>query len=177
MELTVLAAWIGFGGECGKQSAVEPAAGERRRQFFQIDGGKMRLDSGIDHITRKRRRWLAPYRKYRRDSGSGKLPLAISPDVLQKEIAEDHMRHAGRLGVGYCCGHLVFVDPVRARVGNTDDKRRQSGRIELRVQQLLAHAVHADTAEGLRDRGQRSDDIELAGAARLVQRPGAVLAA
>src|SRR5262249_46609807 len=38
------------------------------------------------------------------------------------------------------------------------------------------HAVHADAPEGLGHRGQRADDLIIAAAADLVQRPGTVLA-
>ena len=55
--------------------------------------------------------------------------------------------------------------------------RRQARGVELRPQQFLAHAMHADAAECVGDGGQRADDVVVAGAARLVQRPGAVLAA
>ena len=73
--------------------------------------------------------------------------------------------------------HLALVDLVRARKRNAHDDRRQAGGVELRVQQLLAHAMHADARESVGDRGERADDVEFAGAAHLVQRPGAVLAA
>ena len=40
-----------------------------------------------------------------------------------------------------------------------------------------AHAMHADAAEGLGHGGERADDVVVAAAPHLVQRPGAVLAA
>ena len=54
---------------------------------------------------------------------------------------------------------------------------RQAAGVELRRQQLLAQAMDADAAECVGDRGQRADHVDRAGAAHLVQRPGAVLAA
>ena len=53
----------------------------------------------------------------------------------------------------------------------------QTRSIQLRPQQLFADAVHADSTESIRDRCQSSDDIEIAGPARFMQRPRAVLAA
>jgi hypothetical protein len=45
--------------------------------------------------------------------------------------------------------HAGFVNFVRARVRDRHDPRRQSGGIELRVQDLLPHAVDRHPAERL----------------------------
>ena len=92
-----------------EQRRVEAAAGKRRRQFLQVDDGEMRLDAGRDHVARKPRGRLQPQRKHRRDAGAGELLLAIGADVLEEQIAEDHMRDAARLGV------VQSPSPFRAR--------------------------------------------------------------
>ena len=74
-------------------------------------------------------------------------------------------------------GHARFVDVVRTRERNGDDHRRKRRGAELRHQQLLAHAVHADAAKRFGDGRQRADDLVVAGAAHFVQCKRAVLAA
>ena len=86
----------------------------------------------------------------------------VTPDAL---ASADRLRH------------FLLVDLVRAGIRNVHDDREQTGSIQLRAQQFFADAVHADAAESIGHRGQSADDIEIAGAARLMQRPRAVLAA
>src|SRR4029450_841112 len=54
---------------------------------------------------------------------------------------------------------------------------RQARGLALRAQDFLAHAVNGYALEGFGHGGQRADHIELAGAAHLIQRVRAVLAA
>jgi hypothetical protein len=119
----------------------------------------------------------APYRKNRRNAGSRKVPLAVCPHVLEEQIAENHAGHAGSSGVADRLRHFLLVNLVRAGKWNVHDDREQTRSIQLRSQQLFADAVHADSTESIRDRCQSSDDIEIAGPARFMQRPRAVLAA
>ena len=58
-----------------------------------------------------------------------------------------------------------------------NDNRAQTGGIELRAQQFFTHPVHADAVKRVGHRGQGADNFEIAGNARLMQRPRAVFAA
>src|SRR5262249_29878082 len=93
MELALLAAGIGACRQLIEQSMVEAAAGEALRQLLEIDAGEIGLDPGIDHVARERIGRPLPKRKHRSDASAGKLLLAIAAHVLEKEIAEDHVRH------------------------------------------------------------------------------------
>ena len=58
-----------------------------------------------------------------------------------------------------------------------NDNRAKTGGIELRAQQFFTHSVHADAVKRIGHRGQGADNFEIAGGARLTQRPRAVFAA
>ena len=165
------------GGKSAQQSSIEFAPGKRRRQLLQIDGGEISLQPAGDHVPRQLIGRPLPQRKQRLDAGAGELGHAIGADILEKQIAEDDGADAVGFGRGERLGHARLVDVIRARIGNAHDDRRQSGGGELRLQNCLAHAMHADAREGIGHRGERTDNIVFAGAARFVQRPGAVLAA
>src|SRR5262249_4738361 len=73
--------------------------------------------------------------------------------------------------------HARLVDFIRAWEWNGYAHERQAGRLELGGENLLTHPMHAHPAERLGDGRQRAHDLAVAGATRLMQRPGAVLAA
>ena len=179
VEFAVLAARIDADRQVSSPTARRRIfwTGECLRQFLQIDANQPRLDAGRDHLARQRIGRPMPEREQRRDAGRRHFLLAVGAHVLKKQIAEHHVGDALRFGLRHRCRHLALVDLVRARIGYPHDGRRQSAGFELRPQQLLAHSVDADTIEPAGDGGQSADHIDRAGAPRLVQRPGAVLAA
>jgi hypothetical protein len=70
-----------------------------------------------------------PQRKHRRDADRAEPRLAIGAHVLQKQIAEHHVRHAGSLGLRHRGRHLALVDFIRARIRDAhDDARKAAGR-------------------------------------------------
>jgi len=75
------------------------------------------------------------------------------------------------------CVDLVGKPPGTAPYGTDASELQAIAILELRLQQLLAHAMHADARKFVGHRGQRADHVEFTGAPHLVQRPGAVLAA
>src|SRR5215813_8831621 len=94
MKLALLPAGVGARRQRVEQRVVEAAAGELPRQLLEIDAGEIGLDAGINHVARERIGWPLPERKYRRYPSAVELLLAIAAHVVEKEIAEDHLRHA-----------------------------------------------------------------------------------
>ena len=164
-------------GKIRKQRCIEFASSEGRRQLFQIDGGEISFQPASDHVPRQLSGRPLPQRKQRLDASAGKLRHPIGADILEKQIAEDDGADAAGFGRRQRLGHARLVDFVRAWIRNSHDNRRQSRRFKLRLQNRLAHAMHADARERIGHCGKRADDVVFANATRFVQRPRAVLAA
>src|SRR5215470_6199305 len=98
MKLALLPARVGARGQRFQQCMIEAAAGELPRQLLEIDASEIGLDAGIDHVARERIGWPLPERKHWRNPSAVELLLAIATHVREKEISEDHLRHA----VGLC---------------------------------------------------------------------------
>lgn len=58
-----------------------------------------------------------------------------------------------------------------------NDQRAQTGGIKLSAQQFFTHPVHTDAVKRVGHRDQGADNFQIAGKARLMQRPCAVFAA
>jgi hypothetical protein len=162
VKLAVLAARIDAVGKIRQQLRIEFAARECRRQFFQIDGGKIGLQAARHHRLRQWQCRALPEWKHRRDAGACKLLFAIGPDIGQEQIAEDDVGDAVPAGAGDGLAHARLVDLVRTGIGDRHDARRQAGRLTLRQQDLLPHAVDRYPAEGFSHAGQSADHVEFA---------------
>src|SRR5205807_3968030 len=111
------------------------------------------------------------------DASAGKLLFAVGADVGEEQVAEDHVGDAIAHGGCDRLAHPRLIDFVRAGIGYRHNPLRQAGRLALCAQDFLAHAVNGHPLERLCYGGQRAHHVELAGAARLMQRKCAVLAA
>src|SRR5881409_1516106 len=140
MKLAFLPARVGARRQCCEQRMVETAAGELLRQLLEIDAGEISLDAGIDHVARERIGWPLPERKHRRNPGAVELLLAIAAHVLEKEIAEDHLRHAVGLCVSERCRHARLIHLVGAWKRNWHTHQWQASRTKLSHEDFLAHA-------------------------------------
>src|SRR5262245_4051238 len=176
MKLTLLAAGVGARRQLLEQRMVEAPAGELLGQLLEIDASEISLHAGIDHLARQRIGRVPPERKHRRDAGRGQLLLAIAAHILEKEVAEDHLRDAGTLRVRQHPGHARFIDLVRARERDRDAHERQASRLELGGENVLTYAMHAHAGKRFGDGRERPHDLAVTGAARLVECPGAVFA-
>src|SRR5436190_10809442 len=94
VKLAALSALVDARGKIVQQRAVELAAGKRTIQVLGIDAGQDRAKPAFDHTLGQVIRRNAPDRKQRRQSAAHELCLTILPDVLEKEIAERHVREA-----------------------------------------------------------------------------------
>ena len=135
MEFAALAARIDRRREIGEQRRVEVAPGESRVEHLRIDAREPRLQAAGDHVARERRGVGAEQREDRRQPGAGQFLFAIAPDVLEKQIAERHVREA--FGDGACDGgrHRALVDLVGTRRRNRHLPQRQPKRVRLRLEQ------------------------------------------
>src|SRR4029078_1986063 len=97
------------------------------------NGANMRLGAGIDHVIGKRSCRPTPQWKNRHDPGAGKLAFAGGPYILQKQVAENYVRHLGcsRGSDGLC--HFALIDFIWTWIGDMKDKRGEIGGSELRA--------------------------------------------
>ena len=92
-------------------------------------------------------RLCLPDRKQRLEAGAGEPLLAITADILEKQIAEGHVREALCDEPRDGGPHDRFVLGVRARPRQGHDVQRQSGRRGLCLEQLASDGVHRDPIE------------------------------
>src|SRR3954471_3011391 len=92
VELTALTARVDGRWQIRKQLAVELAAGKRRVELFRVHAREPGAEPRSDHLASQSRRVGTKQREQGRQSRSGQSLLPVAPDVLEKQIAERHVR-------------------------------------------------------------------------------------
>ena len=96
VKLAAFTARVDAGRELRQQIEIETSAGQIGRDDPRIHARQSRLETGRNHLARQRGSRFPPEREERLQSGAREPILAVSPDVLEKEVAERHVREAGR---------------------------------------------------------------------------------
>ena len=164
------------GRSASRARRIAPPAKETGNFFKSTVRDSVSSAAG-DHVARERIGRLEPERKHRRDAGPGELGLAIGADVLQEQVAEDDVGDAARLG------RRRSPSPSRARRPHSDKDtgiRTTNGSSPAASSCAISSSSrtpcmrHAETYRSWSSACRQSNSF---GAARLVQRPGAVFAA
>src|SRR2546423_779595 len=101
MKLAALTARVDRRRQIAEQRAVELPADETRIELPSVDTGQPRAKAAVDHLFGKLPCRNAPDGKERIESRSRELLLAIAADVLEKQIAERHVRKPVLAGAGH----------------------------------------------------------------------------
>ncbi|MFT3809728.1 MAG: hypothetical protein QM698_07400 [Micropepsaceae bacterium] len=176
MEFAVLAAGVDGVRQVGEESLVEEAARKGGIEAGGIDGRDMGDEAACDHLAGEQCGVAAPDGEDRGHARFRHAGEAVGADILKKEIAEDHVGDAVRFQAGGGFDHAGLIDGVGARGREHHLEAGKAQRRDLGVEQFVADAVHGDAVMGFADRSEQADDIEIAGLARGVESPGAVLA-
>ena len=144
VELAPLAAGVDAVGQVREQVGVVAPARELGGQHRGVDAGEHGPDPRVEHVAREPVGRPAPEREDRCDAGAGEIAFAVLADVLEEQVAEDHLLDAvatrGRDGAR----HPLLVDVVRTERRDLDDVERHAETVGLRVEQLAPHRVHRD---------------------------------
>ena len=177
VKLPAFAAGIDRSREVPQQTLVEVAREETRVELLGIDAGNDGVNATRQHLAGEppRIRRMTPDREERLDPGARELPLAVGAYILEKQVAEGHVRHARFDGVSDRAGHEPLVLLVRARTGQREDAEGEARPVGLALQQFTVNAVHRHAVDGPVHRREQSHDLDVIPLAKYVERPCGVL--
>src|SRR6185369_3472315 len=81
--------------QIGQEHIIEPPSGEARIQLLGVHADQMRDEAITDELPREQGGVHAPERKQGLEAGATEEPFPVRPYVLEKEIAEGDVLHAG----------------------------------------------------------------------------------
>src|SRR4030095_8956805 len=129
MKFSVLSARIDTRWQLIEKLLIEVARRKAWSEALRVHAGKLRPEPAGNHGSRQIAGIQIPEWEQRFQPGSVKLPLAVSSNICEKQVAESHGLHSGRTCPDTNFRHDPLVLLVRTRPRDGNRLQRQPRRL------------------------------------------------